>query len=71
MAIKKWHYGKIILLWGWGIGIIIVLLNLLESIENFLIGFPFIILLIGIPVMLSIVTWKWLSGKENCHHQTD
>lgn len=65
MAIRNWHYGKIILLWVWGLLLVVLSLNVLESVGNFLIGFPLIGVIVGIPVALSVITWKWLSGKEN------
>lgn len=66
MAVKNWHYGKLILLWCWGVVLLAVLLRLLESLneERFVLGTGLILLLFGIPIVLSMLTWKWLSGKE-------
>jgi hypothetical protein len=69
MTIKTWHVGKIVLLWAWGGAVIIVALHVLaENIaaltEHVLIGFAFLGLLLIIPIGLSILTWRWLSGKE-------
>jgi hypothetical protein len=65
MNIKKWYYGKIILLWAWGVVLIAALLKMLETTEHFVFGFLLIALLFIIPIFLSIITWKWFSGKES------
>jgi len=64
MAIKRWHYGKLVVLWAWGGIITLVIVRNLESTNNYLLGFLLIGLVIIIPFILSIITWKWLSGKE-------
>jgi len=64
MDIRNWHYGKIILLWVWSIAICFLLLQWLESLSNPIIGFLLIAIIIAIPIIMSVVTWKWLSGKE-------
>lgn len=69
MQIKKWHMGKIVMLWAWGAAGIIVGLQVLkdykEALTNHvLIGFGLLSLLLIIPIVLSVVTWKWFSGKE-------
>jgi len=63
-TIKKWHRGKILLLWIWGLVITVFSVDLLRSEEQLVSGFLLIIILIGIPVFLSIMTWIWLSGLE-------
>ena len=69
MRIKTWHVGKIVLLWAWGTAVIIVDLYLQKEYvaaltEHVLIGFALLSLLLIIPISLSILTWRWLSGKE-------
>lgn len=64
MAIKNWHIGKIILLWVWGILLAFLGFNILESVEHFVVGYILIGLILGIPFIISVITWKWLSGKE-------
>jgi len=65
MAIKKWHVGKVILLWAWGVVLCTLALQILKSTGNFVVGFIVIGALIVLPVSLSVITWKWLSAKEN------
>ncbi len=65
MAIRNWHMGKIILLWIWGVALTALSLQILESVKHFAFGFILIGAIIGIPVLLSVITWKWLSGREN------
>ena len=68
MAIRKWHPGKLIILWTWG-GVFVALL-----LTDFLtrpVGsgplahlFEFVIVLI-VLLALSAVTWRWLGGRES------
>ncbi len=64
-TIKKWHRGKILLLWIWGLVISGFSLHLLRSDENIVSGFILIIIIIGLPIVLSVITWKWLGGQED------
>ena len=64
MAIKKWHTGKIALLWAWGIALCVVLIQIISRTTNFVPGFILIGALLAILVTLSVITWKWLGGKE-------
>lgn len=69
--VKNWHYGKIVLLWAWGAAISFFSFNFLQSTESFVLGFPLILLIAGIPIILSIITWKWLGRKENARDKKD
>ena len=65
MPIKKWHIGKIIILWVWGI--LLVTLCYSQAISKEMPPFPGILYVIGIfviPVALSVVTWRWFGGRE-------
>lgn len=64
VAVRKWHVGKIILLWAWGIGLDAFSLHVLESTQNFVLGTAIIVAIVGIFLVLSVITWKWLGGKE-------
>jgi len=64
LVIRKWHSGKIILLWIWGIALILLILRRLESAQNIVTIFLLILGTFAIPLALSVVTWKWLGGKE-------
>jgi hypothetical protein len=64
MAIRKWHIGKIVLLWAWGIALCLGLIQIITKTENFVPGFILIGALLTILVTLSVITWKWLGGKE-------
>jgi hypothetical protein len=70
MAIARWHYGKIVLLWVWGVVLMWVVftsiqaLNHPQSLTQLISAFLLLALLAAIPLFLSIVTWKWLGGKE-------
>ena len=67
-TIKKWHSGKILLLWIWGLVIIIFSVDFIrsdEQVEQVFLGNFFIFIIVAIPVILSIMTWIWLTGREN------
>ncbi len=64
MAIRKWHVGKLGILWAWGIGVCFVLIQVIVKTKDFVPGFALIGLLLAILVGLSVITWKWLGGKE-------
>ena len=54
-----------ILLWAWGLVLTGVILHVLESQIDFILGSILILIVLTIFVTLSVITWKWLSGKEN------
>jgi hypothetical protein len=67
VAIRKWHYGKIMILWSWG-GLIAALL-LTQFMARRVEDSPLAHLLefcggLVILLVLSGVTWHWLGGKE-------
>ena len=67
MPIKKWHYGKLVILWGWTILLIGLLLKILEKVqagERTLSQLTVILLMGGLLITMSVVTWKWLTGNE-------
>ena len=67
MSIKRWHWGKIVILWAWG-GLIVALLltkflsqkTELDPVGSSLSFFGSLLILAA----LSIVTWLWLGGKD-------
>jgi hypothetical protein len=64
VSVKTWHVGKLGLLWGWGVMLIALALDLVKKIDNAFLGFVVLGGTIAIPVLLSILTWRWLSGRE-------
>jgi len=64
MDVKNWHVGKLVILWAWGIVVIGIALQVLEKIKYFTTGFIVIGAIFVIPIVLSVITWKWLSGRE-------
>jgi hypothetical protein len=67
MAIRKWHPGKLIILWVWGgIALAFTFTDFLtRSVQDspLLHLFEIIIVLTGLLVLTGI-TWHWLGGKE-------
>ena len=64
MAIRNWHVGKVVLLWVWGVVLCTVIIQILSRTTNFVWGFILIGVLLIILITLSVITWKWFSGKE-------
>jgi len=68
MAIKDWHGGQLVVLWGSG-----VVSGSIEFLVFYMVineGGPDWIALIALaallatPVVLLVVTWKWFGGKR-------
>jgi len=64
MAIRKWHVGKIAILWAWGIAICVLLIQIIVQTKNFVPGFLLIGALLAVLLCLSVISWKWFGGKE-------
>ena len=67
MRIRRWHWGKVVILWAWGGLFVALLLSRFLSqqvrIEPVGAALSFcgsIVILIA----LTIVTWVWLGGKD-------
>ena len=69
MNVKRWHIGKVVMVWAWGAVIVVVLLHFLREKQadlqqHVLLGFVVLALIFAIPIALSILTWRWLTGRE-------
>jgi hypothetical protein len=69
VAIAQWHPGKLILLWAWGITLILLALLGVQAMPSqtlagVLVGFALLAFAIAVPVILSVITWVWLGGRE-------
>jgi len=68
MAIRKWHPGKLIILWTWGgvAGALALTDFLTRPVSSaplvHLLEFGFVLLVL---VALSTITWHWLGGRES------
>lgn len=66
MAVQAWHWGKLLIIWSWGllvaVGIVAFVLSLPE--EEYRMGLWLLLLALAIPVGLTVPTWRWLSGKD-------
>jgi hypothetical protein len=67
MRIQRWHGGKIAILWAWGGFVVALLLTKflsqkaeIDPVVSSMSFFGSILILIA----LTIVTWVWLSGKD-------
>ena len=65
MAIKRWHVGRIVLLWMWGIAISTVLISVISRTQNFVPGFIYLGALLLILVALTVITWQWFGEKDD------
>lgn len=66
MAITRWHWGKLVILWVWGLLVMGLCYSGLTTIdrEKYVAGFMLIGVLFAVPLLLSRLTWIWLGGKE-------
>ena len=72
MAIEKWHYGKLAICWGWTILLVLLAVKGLEGLAGSSLSeglrvfskFALLVLMAGLLIGASVVTWKWLTGKE-------
>lgn len=67
MSIRKWHKGKLIILWAWGIAIVSLLMTdfLTSSVQSSPSrhSVEFLVTLL-ILLALSAVTWRWLGDRS-------
>lgn len=68
MGIRKWHPGKLIILWAWGgVAIALALTRFLSQpateapVEHLV---ELILVLLAL-LALTVVTWRWLGGRES------
>jgi hypothetical protein len=66
-GIRRWHWGKLVILWAWGGTIAALFLTSFLShpvgeapVRSLLAFLVSLVILIG----LSAVTWLWLGGKD-------
>lgn len=71
MALRNWHYGKLIILWSWGILASVLSWYSSESLApergestRAILSIVAMGLTFLIPACLSVITWIWLGGKE-------
>jgi hypothetical protein len=71
MAIKDWHWGKLVLCWVAGLaasygGFLLASQQRPAdpSVALVLTMVCVMVVTVAIPIILFVLTWKWLSGKE-------
>jgi hypothetical protein len=67
MSIRRWHWGKIVILWAWGGLLVALLLTRFLSKKAELDPAVSSLSFVGsvlILAALTIVTWMWLGGKD-------
>lgn len=65
MKIRKWHFGKLIIIFTWSSVLEIILYSIAISDKTrAVLGILVSIGLFVIPIILSVIMWIWLSGKE-------
>jgi hypothetical protein len=67
VSIRRWHWGKIAILWAWGGTLVALLvasfLSQTASETPIKSSVTFLAILF-ILILLSVLTWAWLGGKE-------
>ena len=69
MALQSWHVGKLAILWTWGIiltGLCLMGVNAVneDTLLGLTGGFLLLLAIAGIPISLTVITWKWFSARE-------
>jgi hypothetical protein len=67
MSIRKWHHGKLIILWSWGALLSALAFTDVKTAKPdqlTLFRLCELVLALCLLVALSVVTWVWLGGKE-------
>ena len=67
MAVTSWHKGKLIILWAWGVvvGGLALTAFVTTPVENAPTAHLLELLCaIATPLVLSILTWRWLGARE-------
>jgi hypothetical protein len=66
-AIRRWHWGKLVILWSWGGGLAALLLERFAAspVDDSPL-FASAVFLISVTVLscLTVITWIWLGGKD-------
>jgi hypothetical protein len=66
MSIRKWHLGKLVILWMWGgAGVAFALTRFLAGDWRSKSTLFCLIFAVLDLLLLSAVTWHWLGGKES------
>ena len=65
MAIAKWHIGKVLLLWAWGLLLVAIANGFLLKEPHFVVGTGLLAAEAVVFVVLSVITWMWFSGRES------
>ena len=67
VGIRRWHWGKIVILWSWGGLIVALLLTRFLSqrveVDPTVSSLSFVGCLV-LLIALTVVTWIWLGGKD-------
>jgi len=66
-SIRKWHHGKLIVLWSWGGLLCAIALTDVKTArldQWTLFRLCELLVVLGLLVTLSVITWIWLGGKE-------
>jgi len=71
MSLQRWHWGKILILWIATPVVMLISLGLLFGETDLSDGVMFLLSLFLPPVLMSIVTWVWLSGKEKRRYRNE
>jgi hypothetical protein len=67
MSIRKWHKGKLIILWAWGVASAALALTdfMMRPVQSAPVAHLVEILIVLLTLLaLSAVTWHWLGDRE-------
>ena len=67
MSIRRWHFGKLVILWAWGgIGAALALIDFqTHTVESGpLRHLCELLLVLTVLLLLSAITWRWLGDRR-------
>ena len=67
MSIRKWHKGKLVILWAWGVASAALALTdfMMRPVQSAPVAHLIEILIVLLTLLaLSAVTWHWLGDRE-------
>jgi hypothetical protein len=68
ISVRKWHKGKLIILWAWGVATAALALTdfMMRPVQSAPVAHLVELLIVFITLLaLSVMTWRWLGDRES------
>lgn len=66
MSIRKWHVGKLVILWAWGgtfAGLVLTTFESSSVASSPLLHLCELMFVLAVALTLSAITWRWLGDR--------